>query len=116
MTDAPDPPRPTCRLRPPGYERVNPAPGAGPAPDPRRNDVAALLELNRAREQAAGRFDVGMPPRRISPRLRDYLRSLVLGNAVLGVATVLQPIFGGAGLILFNVSLAWIVWVVRDAE
>lgn len=122
---------------------ASPAPDAGPAPanDPgqridvrdlvrsgsgrgpvlghnatvnRANEVHAILQDNLTRANAAGLNDVVVPPKRKSRRKRDYVVSLLVGNAVLLVGTIINPVFGGAGLIIFNVGLTWIMWFVMD--
>lgn len=129
MADEPDPPRKYYRLTEPTFERVNPPVAAAPmppaaaaaplgatgvAPVNRPNEVHALLALNRDRERAAGGFDVSVRPKRKSRRRRDYFVVLILGNALLVGAIRLQPVFGGAGFVLFNIGLTWIMWVVMD--
>jgi hypothetical protein len=80
----------------------------------RANDVHAILQHNLARANAAGVNKVTPPAPRKSRRQRDYFLSLLVGNVVLVVGTVINPVFGGAGLIIFNVGLAWVMWVVMD--
>ena len=78
------------------------------------NDVHAILRDNHTRAEAAGLNKLTPKPTRKSKRLRDYLVLLLGGNVALLMAFRLQPIFAGAGLVLFNVGLAWIMWVVMD--
>jgi hypothetical protein len=88
---------------------------ATPAPPhPGPNEVHTILRDNLARADAAGLNDVVPKPPRPSRRKRDYLLSLLIGNAVLLIATVISPIFGGAGLIIFNTGVTWIMWFVMD--
>ena len=47
-------------------------------------------------------------------RRRDYFISLAIGNLVLLVATVIQPIYGIAGMIIYNLGLTWIMWFVME--
>jgi hypothetical protein len=88
--------------------------GANAAPN-RSNDVHAMLRDNLARADAAGLNDVTLPPKRISKRTRDYFLMLIGGNVVLAGGFFLQPIFAGAGVVLYNTGLAWIMWFVMDA-
>jgi hypothetical protein len=81
----------------------------------RGNDVHAMLRENLARADAAGLNNVTLPPKRTSKRTRDYFLLLFGGNLVLAVGFVLQPIFAGAGFVLYNIGLAWIMWFVMDA-
>ncbi len=78
------------------------------------NDIHAMLRENLARADAAGLNNVTLPPKRTSKRTRDYLLLLFGGNLVLAVAFVLQPVFAGAGIVLYNIGLAWIMWLVMD--
>jgi hypothetical protein len=95
-----------------------PAPASTPkADDP--NDVYAVLRANRAVEDQAGLGDVEIRIIR-SRRKRDYWLVLIGGNLVI-LATLalsgLNPVsalFGLAGIILFSVSLTWIMWQVMD--
>ena len=80
----------------------------------RPNDVHAMLRENLAQANAAGLNDLTLPPKRKSKRTRDYFLLLVSGNLILAFGFVLQPIFAGAGVVLFNFGLAWIMWVVMD--
>ena len=84
------------------------------APANRANDVHALLQQNLAHANAAGLNELAAKPKRRSKRKRDYFLSLIVGNAVLLGATAIQPIFGAAGLIIFNIGLTWIMWFVMD--
>lgn len=92
------------------------AQAAGPkAGDP--NDIQAALARNRAVEQRHG-FDAVEIREVKSRRRRDYLLLLVGGN-VLIVGTVLllganvvSVLFGFGGVILFSLSLTWIMWQV----
>ncbi len=78
----------------------------------RQNEVHAMLRDNLAHANAAGLNDVAPQPRRKSKRTRDYLLLLVSGNAIIALGFILQPVFAGAGLVLFNIGLTWIMWVV----
>ena len=73
-----------------------------------------MLRENLARANATGLNDVALPAKRISRRTRDYVIALILGNALLAIATVISPIFGAAGLIIYNLGLTWIMWFVMD--
>ncbi|WP_148218067.1 hypothetical protein [Opitutus terrae] len=110
MAEDPDPlPKPHS-LKPKAFDRVN-APG-GASVDP--NDIRLTLADNLNRANKAGLNDVMPPPPRRSRRRRDYLLAMVFGNLVLIVGTIIMPVFGAAGLIIYNVGLTWIVWGVMD--
>jgi hypothetical protein len=85
-----------------------------PAPATPANEVHAMLRDNLARANAAGANRVAPVVKRPSRRKRDYFITLALGNAVLAVATAIMPIYGGAGLVIFNIGLTWIMWFVLD--
>ncbi|MEY2881729.1 MAG: hypothetical protein RLZZ15_4109 [Verrucomicrobiota bacterium] len=80
----------------------------------RPNEVHAVLRDNLAHDQAAGHFDLAPKPRRPSRRKRDYWLVTALVNAALVAAFFLNPIYAGAGIILFNVGFTWVVWFVMD--
>ncbi len=80
----------------------------------RANDVHAMLRENLARANAAGLNALAPQPKRKSKRKRDYFLLLAAGNMLLTLGFVLQPIFAGAGFVLFNIGLAWIMWFVMD--
>jgi hypothetical protein len=54
-----------------------------------------------------------LPPRR-SKRSRDYFAVLLAGNAALVSGCFLQRVFAGAGFVIFNVGLTWVMWFVMD--
>jgi hypothetical protein len=138
MPDQPDPPRINYRFKPRAFESVNAPVGTpqeiGPInvrdltrqaaakgphrsvarPANRDHDVRSLLRANLAHDNAAGLNDLTPKPRRASRRKRDYWVALILGNLALVAATIFMPVFGGAGLVIFNVGLAWIMWFVMD--
>lgn len=92
-----------------------PSATARPAPPQGDNEVHTMLRENLARANATGLNDVALPAKRTSRRTRDYVIAMILGNALLAVATVISPIFGAAGLIIYNLGLTWIMWFVMDA-
>lgn len=85
-----------------------------PSPAAPANEVHAMLRDNLARANAAGLNRVDLTPKRASRRKRDYWVAFVLGNALLAVATKIQPIYGAAGIIIYNLGLTWIMWFVLD--
>jgi len=93
---------------------ASPAAIAGSRPAPQPNEVHAILRENLDRANAAGLNDVDLTPKPPSRRKRDYWISCAIGNSLLAVALVISPIFAGAGLIIFNVGLTWIMWFVMD--
>jgi hypothetical protein len=80
----------------------------------RPNEVHAMLRENHARADAAGLNEVSLRPKRMSKRKRDFFFLLVSGNLILSLGFLLQPIFAGAGVVLFNIGLVWIMWLVMD--
>jgi hypothetical protein len=82
-------------------------------PSSRPNEVHAILRGNLDRANSAGLNEVNSRPRR-SRRRRDYLITMLLANALLVAGAFIMPVFGIAGLILFNLGYTWIVWVVMD--
>jgi hypothetical protein len=92
-----------------------PSATARPAPPQGDNEVHTMLRENLARANATGLNHVALPAKRSSRRTRDYVIALILGNALLAIATVISPIFGAAGLIIYNLGLTWIMWFVMDA-
>ena len=95
---------------------ANAAPLAS-TPAPRSTEpteVQALLRENHARANRSGLNQVSAAPPRPTRRRRDYFISLAIGNLVLLVATVIQPIYGIAGMIIYNLGLTWIMWFVME--
>ncbi|MBL9199910.1 MAG: hypothetical protein JNL39_05350 [Opitutaceae bacterium] len=140
MADESDPPRKHYQLKPREFERVNERPGeslpgegtqpinvrdhlrsaaASPAPPGRPhhaadNDVHAMLRANHERRRAAGLEEAPPPPPRRSRRKRDYWLAMGLGNAALIAGLFASPVFAGAGLVIFNTGLTWVMWFVVD--
>lgn len=83
------------------------------APSP-ANEIHDVLRDNLTRANAAGLNDISERPRRPSRRKRDYWLAIAFGNLVLIVATAIMPIYGIAGIIIFNTGLTWIMWFVMD--
>jgi hypothetical protein len=140
--EPPDPPRKLYGFKERDFKRDNaPAPGSAPVPtakelammagDPVRtgrggevgarpgdpNDVYSALQRNRATEQAHGLDQVEI--REIqSRRKRDFWLMLVGGNVlIVGLVGVLGPnvvtvMFGFGGVVIFTISLTWIMWQV----
>lgn len=144
MPDVPDPPRKVYGFKDREFKRTNtPAsasehtptakelammsgpvtPTAPPtlsrarATDP--NDVYALLHQNRSVEKRLGLDEIEIRKIR-SRRWRDYLIMLVAGNALIvglmgfGNINVISMLFAFGGVIVFSVSLTWIMWQVMD--
>ncbi len=93
------------------FERLNAADGERTS-DPNR--VRAHLDENLRRSNDAGLNDVVFTPRRPSRRTRDYIVVMILANLALLLGTVISPVFGAAGLVIFNVGFTWVVWGVMD--
>ena len=98
------------RLKKVEVDRINEPSGGSPDP----NDVHATLRGNLAAEDRAGLNAIPQPPHRRSRRKRDYLLAMIVGNLVLLVAAVFAPVFGLAGLVIFDVGVTWIMWFVVD--
>lgn len=92
------------------------APTAKPG-DP--NDVYAVLQQNRQSAAKHGLNEVEIKKVK-SRRKRDFWLILVGGNlAIIGGVwlsgiNVITVIFGLAGLIIFSLSVSWIMWQVMD--
>lgn len=78
------------------------------------NEIHALLRENVRHAEAAGLHALPRPGRRRSRRRRDYVLAMIFGNLVLAGCTLVAPVFGVAGLIIYNVGLTWVVWAVMD--
>lgn len=97
--------------------RTTPAKSGAKAGDP--NDVFTALQRNRIHEQRTGADDIEIERVR-SRRQRDFWLVLVGGNTVIVGAVfatnvnVVTVIFGLAGVIIFSLSLAWIMFQVMD--
>lgn len=142
MPDEPDPPRKFYRFKDREFARDN-APGGAPPPtvqelaklagvhhDPRPragapkagdpNDVYHALARNRRAEQQHNLDAIEVRKRARSRRMFDFWVLLIGGNlAILGGVTVLGPnvvslLFGFGGVIIFSISLTWIMWQVMD--
>jgi hypothetical protein len=81
------------------------------------NDVFATLQRNRATEQEHGGDRIEI--RKIkSKRRRDFWLMLIGGNLLIGGSVVVLGLnvftvmFGLGGVILFSITLTWIVWQV----
>lgn len=87
------------------------------ASDP--NDVFAVLQENRVREQQQGLDAIELRPGK-SRKRRDYWLVLLGGNLLIVGGTslvnlnVVSLLFAGSGLILFNLGVTWVMWQVID--
>ena len=141
MRDEPDPPRKYYTFKESDYVRVNKPLSSPPrdSSDPNdqpidvnelyraanawpvkppvpkvENEVHAMLRENHAKAEAAGlNTPLEIPPRK-SKRKRDYWIVFAAGNTYFLLGLIINPVFAGAGLILFNIGLAWTMWVVMD--
>lgn len=141
MKDEPDPPRKHYTFKESEFVRVNKPleapPGAGTDPNDQpinlqdiyraanagpvkkpapvvENEVHAMLRENHAKAQAAGLNALREIPPRKSKRKRDYWLLFFAVNPPLVYSLTFNPVFAGAGLVLFNIGLAWTMWVVMD--
>jgi len=139
----PEAPRREFRLKPAEFERVNrpaeehgenapidvrqhlrrasgPPPRAVPTATRTENDVHGHLRTNAAQAESAGLNAVIPQPRRPSRRKRDYWLVLVGGNGLFASAAIFAHrdivtlVFAFSGIILFSISLTWIMWVLLD--
>jgi hypothetical protein len=103
-----------------GAPTTDPRQRAAPAAkrdDP--NDVYAVLQQNRQSAAKHGLNEVEIKEIK-SRRKRDFWLILVGGNLAIISAVILTNInvvtviFGLAGLIIFSLSLSWIMWQVMD--
>lgn len=89
--------------------------GTGNKADP--NDVYAVLQHNRTKEQQHGADEIEIRKIR-HRRRRDYFLLLVGGNVVIigSVAlarfNMISVLFGLAGVIVFSLGLTWVMWQV----
>ena len=143
MKDEPEPPRKIYQFKDKEFERVNKSLGvssadsADPNDDvpidiqdlyrsanaspvvksdsvPVENEIHDILRENLARDKAAGLHDIEFKPRRKSKRTKDYLMLVIGGNLLLTGGFFIMPVFAGAGFVLYNVCLIWVMWVVMD--
>lgn len=111
MADDSEYPRKNYRLGKKEVERVN-DPAAFGSQDP--NDVRATLRGNMTGADKAG-LNANPPTRRRRlRRRRDYIIAMVAGNLLLFLATLIAPVIGLAGLVIFDVGITWIMWFVID--
>ncbi|MFT3870184.1 MAG: hypothetical protein QM715_17180 [Nibricoccus sp.] len=98
------------------FDCVNrPSGEANPDPSP---DVHSILRENLRQEmQHEQPLDLTKPNSR---RKRDYWTVLILGNALIaGVLAVLPKnpvvlLFGLSGLVMFTISITWVMWFVMS--
>jgi hypothetical protein len=144
MKDEPEPPRKIYQFKDKEFERVNKSLSASPDeaglgnPNdvsidiqdlyrsanaspvvksesvPVKNEIHDILRENLARDKAAGLHDIEFKPRRKSKRTKDYLMLVIGGNLLLTGGFFIMPVFAGAGFVLYNVCLIWVMWVVMD--
>jgi hypothetical protein len=129
MGDSDEAPPRQFKFKPKEFERVNePAPPSpvDPALDERArqgdpNDVFALRQQLRAREQHRG-MDVVKPvaPRK-SRRKRDYWFLMIAGNGLFIALPTLVfrgngvvALFCGAGIIVLSLGMTWVMWFIMD--
>lgn len=100
----------------------NPVPKAqtpGPAKSADPNDVFNVLQQNRTVEQRRGADNLEIKKAR-SRRTKEFWLILVGGNAViigfviLGGFNVVSVIYGLAAVIVFSLSLSWVMWQVMN--
>ena len=122
--------RPVYKLKQKEFERVEPlAPPPAernPALDARAkagdpNDVFALRQQLRAREQNQGMDALKAAPPRKSRRKRDYWLLMILGNAFfLSLPTlvfrgnIVVALYSGAGIIFLSLGATWVMWFIMD--
>jgi len=98
-----------------GNPSLTPTPGPPP-----ENEIHGILRANVAHAGAAGLNEVKPVARRPSRRLRDYLIVAGAYNLFLGAVAwkfreaPVMLVFVLAAFVLFNLRLAWSMWVVMD--
>ena len=140
MKDEPEPPRKIYQFKDKEFERVNKSLGVSSADSadpndvpidiqdlyrsanaspvvksdsvPVENEIHDILRENLAWDKAAGLHDIEFKPRRKSKRTKDYLMLVIGGNLLLTGGFFIMPVFAGAGFVLYNVCLIWVMWVV----
>ena len=96
------------------YRSANASPVVKSDSVPVENEIHDILRENLARDKAAGLHDIEFKPRRKSKRTKDYLMLVIGGNLLLTGGFFIMPVFAGAGFVLYNVCLIWVMWVVMD--
>lgn len=97
----------------PGPVLSSPVPG-------KPNDVHQVLAGNLAAANAAGLNDVAPRPKRRSRRKRDYILLMITVNAFFAFwafgpyANAMTFVYGLAGIVLFSISLSWVMFGVMD--
>jgi hypothetical protein len=130
MGDSDDAPPRQFKLKQKEFERVEPLaqPPAARAPelderaragDP--NDVFALRQQLRAREQSQGMDAMQAAPPRKSRRKRDYWLLMILGNGFFVALPTLVfrgnavvALYCGAGIIMLSLGATWVMWFIMD--
>ncbi|HKB57122.1 MAG TPA: hypothetical protein VKC51_05990 [Lacunisphaera sp.] len=101
----------------PATRKAPPSGGVNRTADP--NDVYAVLQQNRAKENQFGLNEVQIKEIK-SKRKRDFWLMLVGGNLlIIGLVfitgfNVVSVIFGLSGIIILSLSLTWIMWQVMN--
>jgi hypothetical protein len=101
----------------PATKKAPPSGGVDRTADP--NDVFAVLQHNRAKENQFGLNEVQIKKIK-SRRKRDFWLMLVGGNLlIIGLVVitgfnVVSVIFGLSGIIILSLSLTWIMWQVMN--
>jgi hypothetical protein len=113
-----DPPRKNYDLKAREFVRLNARPGDTTGKST-GHDVYAMLQHNRTVEKQAGCDHVEIMAVK-SRRKRDYWWSLIGGNGfIVGLVALarfnlVSLIFGLAGVVVFSLSLTWILWFLLD--
>ncbi len=130
MGDSDEAPPRQYKLKQKEFERVNdPTPAEPPAPAPGLderaragdpNDVFALRQQLRAREQNRGMDALTPVAPRKSRRKRDYWLVMTLGNGlfialpILSRGNIAVMVFCLAGAIILSASATWVMWFILD--
>lgn len=93
------------------------APAAPPTAAPRRtNEIEAILQENRARQQQAGLDRLAPLPRAKNRRRRDYWIVIIGGNLTIFLAlnAFAGPVIAAMLAAFFTASITWVMYGVMD--
>ena len=105
-------------LKPKTFERLNAEPGTQAHSDD--HDVYAIRRDLRAREMAAGLDATSPKPAKMSRRKKDYLLLMIAGNLLFltflvnGRGNVMVMVYSFSGMILYSISVSWIMWQIMS--
>lgn len=118
-TSPPPPPEPDPERVRYGFKRADVAPVNTGAEAP--VDVHEILDVN-ARARAERETEKPILPPPISRRALDYWTVMIPVNLIAGILlyvfrhNVVILLFGGSGLIFFDIGLTWLTWMVMSRD